>query len=101
MFGNPEPEPAASRLGDHDETQRVGEIDDRLRERVVAGRRADPVHERLVHLEDVDREAAQIAQRRVAGAEVVDGQPHTEIAQLAEPANGPVALHQHRLGWLR
>ena len=35
------------------------------------GRRA-VAQERAVHLEDVDREAAEVAERRVAGAEVVD-----------------------------
>ena len=38
-----------------------------------------------VDLHDVDGEAAQVAQRRVAGAEVVDGQPHAE-RPAARPA---------------
>jgi hypothetical protein len=33
----------------------------------------------------VDREAAQVAERRVAGAEVVDGQHHPEPLELPQP----------------
>ena len=43
--------------------------------------------ERAVDLHPVDREPAQVAERRVAGAEVVDGQPHAEVAQ--RPAARP------------
>ncbi len=39
----------------------------------------------LVDLEDVDREALQVAQRRIAGAEVVDRQAHAERFQLQQP----------------
>jgi len=42
------------------------------------------VHERLGQLEDVDGEVAEVGQRRVAGAEVVDGQVDAEGPQAAE-----------------
>ena len=43
----------------------------------------DLLHELAVDLHAVDREAAQVAERGVAGAEVVDGDAHAELAQLA------------------
>jgi hypothetical protein len=38
----------------------------------------DLVDEELVDLDDVDRKAAQIAQRGVAGSEIVEGETHTQ-----------------------
>ena len=46
----------------------------------------DFLDERLGDLEDVDREALQVAQRRVAGAEVVDREPDAERLELAAAA---------------
>ena len=68
-------------LGDDPQAERVAEGDDRVGERPlvrVAVRRDD---ELPGDLQDVDREAAQVAQRRVAGAEVVDGDPDAERAR--------------------
>ena len=50
----------------------------------VAGDRA---HQRHVQLELVDGPAAQALQRREAGAEVVEGDPHAELGQLGEEAD--------------
>ena len=47
------------------------------------------VHERLVDLDDVDREAAQVAQRRVARAEVVEGDADAQIADLRRGPSPP------------
>src|SRR5262245_66327733 len=54
-------------LGHDVEVQAVPERDDRAREArlIVLGR-----EERAVHLEDVDREAAQVRERGIAGPEV-------------------------------
>src|SRR3954471_12885517 len=51
---------------------------------LAAGRHA--VDEGLVDLERVDREAPQVAQRRVAGAEVVEGQPDPEVLEQLDLA---------------
>ena len=62
----------------------VAQRDDRGRRgRRRLGRRA-VAQERAVHLEDVDREPAEVAQRRVAGAEVVEREPHAERLELAQ-----------------
>ena len=49
-----------------------------------SGRLDDFVDEHAVDLEFVDREAAQVAHARVAGAEVVDRDQHSHGAQLLE-----------------
>ena len=49
----------------------------------------EPGDERAVDLDHVEREAAQVGERRVAGAEVVDGQAHAEV--LAARAGSPRA----------
>ena len=49
--------------------------------------------------ERVDRQLVQVAQRRVAGAEVVEIDFHAEVAQLAQQLRGDGrAVHQRRLG---
>ena len=59
----------------------------------------DVADERAVDLELVHVEAAQVGQRRVAGAEVVDGQGDAELAQQAEHVGRPHRVgHDQRLG---
>ena len=68
------------------ETQRLAELDERVdqcwdsREDAIAG------DERAVDFESVDRELAQVGERAVAGAEVVDRDPHTERLERAAAA---------------
>ena len=45
------------------------------------------VHEGLVHFQDVDREALQVAERRVPGAEVVDGEGHAQLLEGQHPGD--------------
>src|SRR3984957_5545758 len=45
---------------------------------------AEARHERRVDLDDVQWHLAQVGQRRVPDAEVVDGQPHSQLEQLRE-----------------
>ena len=68
-------------LDDHRQVERAGERDDRVQERRVGGLAAEVVDERLRDLEDVDREVAQVAERRVARPEVVEREPHAQVAQ--------------------
>src|SRR5215210_3728370 len=60
-------------LRDGVDLQHVAELHDRRRESGVLVGGADPVHERLVDLQDVDREPAEVAERGVPRPEVVDG----------------------------
>jgi len=50
------------------------------------------MHELLIDLHDIDRESAQIAERRMARAEVVDGDAHAHVAQLLQRRDGAVAV---------
>ncbi len=53
-----------------------------------------PVHFYLVH-----RELLEVSKRRVAGAEVIDGQPDPEPVELLHHLAGTgQVLHHHRLG---
>ncbi len=64
-----------------------------------AGPRCRFGEERLVELQLVDRQLTQVGERGVAGAVVVDGDPHAGLAQPVEDAlgAGPVA-HEEVLG---
>src|SRR3546814_1364627 len=72
-------------LGGGLHAQRLGERDDRLDDRGVAvagDRRA--AHERLVDLDLVERRLLQIAERRLAGAEIVEREPHRSEEHTSE-----------------
>ncbi len=69
------------------ELERLAEPDDGASQRRAVGAVADLLDERLVDLEDVDREALQVAERRIAGAEVVDGEPHAQRLELPQPSS--------------
>jgi hypothetical protein len=57
------------------------------------------VDERAVDLQRVDRQPAQVAERRIPGAEVIERDPHAELAHLAQLVAALVdRLHQHRFG---
>ena len=61
----------------------------------------DVCRERAVEFHEVDRKPPQIGERRPTGAEVVDGDRHTEILQLLEPFDRLVGpLHGDALGYL-
>src|SRR5215204_574053 len=52
----------------------------------------EPLHARAVDGEDVDREPVQVAERGVAGAEVVDGQPRPQALELAQDRQDGLAV---------
>ena len=75
-------------LGDDLEPEVAAEVDRRAHDRgvvLVAGHVHD---ERLVDLDLVDRQPLEVAERRVAGAEVVDREPHAERRQPLEHGRG-------------
>src|SRR5205823_4311641 len=71
-------------FGDDGELERLGQFDDGPDDGRFDGVAGDVVDEDLVDLQDVDREATQVAERRVPGAEVVDGQLDTELLELPQ-----------------
>ena len=57
--------------------------------------------EHAVDLHDVNREALEIAERRVAGPEVVEREHHADLLQVVERDEGAVAVaEEHALGHL-
>ena len=71
-------------LGDDFEPEGAGQLDDALGEGQALPGDSDPVHEGLVHLQHVDRQLPQVAERGVSGAEIVDRQPHADGLQLPQ-----------------
>jgi hypothetical protein len=71
-------------FGHQVQAQAARDRDDRQDHRIVALLVVDLLHEGLVDLDRVDREAVQVGQRRIAGAEVVDRHRHAQLAQFVE-----------------
>ena len=89
-------------LGHGVQMQGAGQSDDGPGHRRLLGPARDPVHERLVDLDGVDRHPPQVGQRGVAGAEVVDGQVRAEPLQLVEADDRHLkVVHQDALGDLQ
>jgi hypothetical protein len=62
------------------------------------GRRigVDVADEAPIHLQDVERKAPQVAERRVAGAEVVERNAHTDGPQVPQACRGVLVVRQQR-----
>src|SRR5579872_3925683 len=57
------------------------------------------VDERLIDLDKVQRELAQVGERGIAYAEVVQAHLDTEVPQGAQPGHGRIGgFHEHLLG---
>ena len=81
------------------DVERVGELGDRADDgaRAVAGQQV--LDEAAVDLELVEREALQIAERRIAGAEIVERDADAERAQRVEqPQRRLAAFEEDRFG---
>jgi hypothetical protein len=81
-------------LGDDLHPQAAGHVDDRLddRARVLGVLAVEVGHEGAVDLEHVDREAPDVGQRAVAGAEVVEDERDAQAAQRVERRDARVGL---------
>src|SRR5690606_31730073 len=64
--------------------ERLAAADDGAHDRLLLDVAGNALHERAVDLDLVEGEAAQIAQRRVAGPEVVHGDACAELAQRGQ-----------------
>ena len=85
-------------LADAAQPEAARQLHDRSDEHLVAGRAAEALDEGAVDLHDVDRQAGEVAERRVAGAEVVDGEEHAEGPQLVQAVPDGLGVEEHRLG---
>src|SRR5882672_4142520 len=71
-------------LGDHPQSERMRERNHRLGDRRIVPGLVDSDHERAVDLQAVDRQPRQIAQARIARAEIVHGDLHAEGFQAIQ-----------------
>ena len=71
-------------LGHGPQPEAAAELDERAHDDGVLVVHGHRHHERLVDLQLGDRQAPEVGQRRVAGAEVVHRQPHAERLQAVE-----------------
>src|SRR5574341_1852808 len=89
-------------FGYHLEPQRARDRHHRGRDGGIGGVGVDVAHEGLVDLQRVDGECLEIAERRVTGTEVVDGDPHPQSLELAQYLDGVLGvLHGQALGDLQ
>src|SRR3569623_1959019 len=93
----------ALRLGFHAfrdqlQPQALAHDDDGARNGGVLGVARNVADEGAGDLESIDGKAAQVAERGIAGAEIVDSETHAELAQVVELRGA--RLHQHALGAL-
>src|SRR5688500_8349790 len=87
-------------FGDEPDAERARERRNRLYDRRVLRARGDVAHEAPVDLQAVDRKALEIAKRRIAGAEVVDGDDRAdclEVGQRDHHAMGTASADQLRV----
>ena len=68
-------------FGDHGESDVVREVDGRAHDDRIARVARHPLHERLVDLDLVQRQPAQIGERGITGAVIVDGKTASERMQ--------------------
>jgi hypothetical protein len=81
-------------LRDHVHAEAVRQRHDRPDDLLVAFLRGRAAHERLVDLDGVEREAVQVAERGIAGPEVVDGQLDAVALELLERARHELRVLQ-------
>jgi hypothetical protein len=88
-------------FGHHDLAQAAAEQHDRAHHGLFGVAAVQARHEAAVDLQAVQRQRRQVRQRRIAGAEVVDGQQHAEPLELGQCAQRAFhARHQDVLGEL-
>ena len=85
-------------LGRDVHAEGVSQGDHRLHDGSFRRDVVDALDEGTVELDHVDREPAEIAQRRVTGTEVVDGDAQPRLAQAVERAHGLVVAQGQPLG---
>jgi hypothetical protein len=87
---------ALDAFGDDGEAEVVAEVDRRADDHGVVLVAFHLHHERLVDLEHVDREPFQVAERRVAAAEIVDRERDAQLAEPVEHRAGAQRIREDR-----
>ena len=75
-------------FGDCFQVQAMGEVDDGLDQLRITVVGAQPGHEALVDLDDIEGEAPQVAEAGPPRTEVVEGEGDAEVLQFVEAAPG-------------
>src|SRR6185437_7942642 len=89
-------------LGDHLQMQAVRQRHDGAHDLRIIAAGGDFLDEGVIDLELVERQAPQVAQARVAGAEVIDRNAHPESGQAAEDFDRSLrVVHNRALGQLQ
>ena len=89
-------------LGDHVHGKVVSQFDDGLDDLPVLGVGLNPLDEGTVDLERVEGELTQVAQGRVAGAEVIDSDLDSHGTEAVEHLDGKIRVaHDRTLGDLQ
>ena len=83
-------------LGGDDHVERVGHVDGRRDDRVVGRAPPEALDEHPVDLQLVEREPAEVGERRSTGAEVVDGEVHAEVLEHPQRLAGGVEIVEQR-----
>ena len=84
-------------FGDERQAERLAVTDDGARELAARVGIAELGDQRARDLEDVDRKAAQIGERRVAGADVVDRDVHARPLERVESGDRAVQILEHHV----
>jgi uncharacterized protein (DUF2336 family) len=88
-------------LGDDVKPEALREVEHHADDFLVAHVVADAGGERAIELEVCGRQAAQVRERRVAHAEVVDRRRDTQLTQALEPRDDELRVaHRRALGQL-
>ena len=83
-------------FGDGRQAEPFGEPDDGAHEQPVVCRSREVLHERAVDLDDVDAQPAQVAERGIAGAEIVDRDAAPEILGARDEAGRIIDVLERR-----
>ncbi|MCY1183947.1 hypothetical protein D9M73_246030 [compost metagenome] len=89
---------ALQALGNHLAPKGPGQTDHRPGQRQIVMVMEDVAHEGLVDLDGAGRQALEVAQRRVAGAEIVQRETHAQLLAGVQALTDPLdVLDRYRL----
>src|SRR4051812_5587481 len=81
---------------DHAEPQGAAEMDDRMDDRRTLALAAHAVDEAAVDLQAIERELADVVEAGIAGAEIVERDAETHLAQAVQRIGRPIGIVEDR-----